>query len=612
MLLSNAVTNVVIVVLSINTTLLLTSIASIIAYATSKPLFVEVPTAGIPTLLHISKKYEDRKTFKWGLLGYAVLFMVSTHLCTLLVPIFHPVKPMYLANDTPEFFPVFRQFDTSTGRNAFTSRDDIHVLEAVAKDYCNLLSNCSIGESAGLKPVSLVRLSDIPPKCSDFNMQNNLWSEYCLGPQTNTAKDDLYILYSPATNASYDGGHKGDDLTPPICTVSKNFTESCDYTTKYNISGKFNTTHNFQTSVFYNLPAWTFIYPDDLDSYRPLYRTIDRLSSISLFGISGIDNPTATQSPGWYIGNYVDVMHGSSNTSYVYSVTIDRLVFDITDPAINITDVSSMVGHDILPFVKNLNSTYFDPTGSVYDTILTYNVSVDTNQMSGKAFFQVASAVNNFPRNCTRFMVIDTWNSSVITYASYTSWDKFDWASDYPNGAYVGRPVNGRVFVQPVMALWMRAGFPQSSSTYTAFIPKFSNWTTITDEAASLIIPLTTPSRTNGTVLGSSGYGQYGTTYKEVIASTWTVFEICIIAIYCVMNIMLMVYVRFYIPEHCRTPLWTTAAKTNTSDKFDLNFVTLADGDDVALMSNNMVITTTASGYNLLPKSEYLLQRGAT
>ncbi|KAG0285073.1 hypothetical protein BGZ98_005666, partial [Dissophora globulifera] len=97
-------------------------------------------------------------------------------------------------------------------------------------------------------------------------------------------------------------------------------------------------------------------------------------------------------SPGWYIGNYVDVMHGSSNTSYVYSVTINRLVFDITDPTINVTDVSYMVGYDILPFVKNLNSTYFDPSGSVYDTILTYNVSVDTNQMSGKAFFQVTSA----------------------------------------------------------------------------------------------------------------------------------------------------------------------------------------------------------------------------
>ncbi|KAF9202172.1 hypothetical protein BGZ49_007644 [Haplosporangium sp. Z 27] len=609
MLLSNAVTNVVIVVLSINTTLLLTSIASIIAFATSKPLFIEVPTTGIPTLLHIAKKYKDRTTFKWGVLGYAVLFMVSTHLCTLLVPIFHPVKPRYLANDTPEFFPIFRQFDTSTGRNAFTSRHDTHFLESVAKDYCNLLSNCTIGESAGLKPVTLVRLSDVPPKCSDFNMQNNLWSEYCLGPQTNTAKSDLYSLYSPATNVSDNGGQKGDDLTPPICTFSEGFTESCDYTTKYNISGKFNTTHNFQTSVFYNLPAWTFTLPSYLNSSKTDYGTLDRLSSISFFGISGIDNPTATQSPGWYIGNYVDVMHGSSNTSYVYSVTIDRLVFDITDPTINVTDVSYMVGYDILPFVKNLNSTYFDPTGSIYDTILTYNVSVDTNQMSGKAFFQVTSAVNNYPWNCTRFMVIDTWNSSVITYASYTSWDKFG-DFDFPTGLYVGRPTGNRTFVQPVMALWMRAEFP-NSSYHAAFIPEFSNWTTITDEAASLIIPLTTPSRTNGPVVGSLGYGQYGTTYKEVTASSWTVFEICIIATYCIINILLLVYVRFYIPEYCRTPLWRTAAKTNASDKFDLKFVTPADGEDVALMSNNMVITTTASEYNLLSKSEYLLQRGA-
>ncbi|KAG0282448.1 hypothetical protein BGZ98_006773, partial [Dissophora globulifera] len=134
------------------------------------------------------------------------------------------------------------------------------------------------------------------------------------------------------TNVSDDGGHKGDDLTPPICTFSENFTKTCDYTTKYNISGKLNTTHNFQTSLFYNLPAWTFTIPDDLNSSRTLYGTIDRLSSISLFGISGIDGPTAMQSPGWYIGNYVDVMHGSSDTSYVYSATINRLVFDITDP----------------------------------------------------------------------------------------------------------------------------------------------------------------------------------------------------------------------------------------------------------------------------------------
>jgi hypothetical protein len=602
MLLNNTVTNVVIIVLSINTTLLLTSIASIIGYMTSKPLFVETPTMGITTLLYITRKYKDRKSMKWGLFSYVILFMVSTHLCTLFVPIFHPIKPFYISDNASENFPIYRQFDVSTGRNAYETRKNSYVLDSVARDYCNLLSNCSVGNGAGIKPTTLVRLSDVPPKCNYVDMENNVWSEYCLSQQSNMFGVDVY---SPAINID-NGPNLVVDLTPPICTFPyNNETQYCDYTTKYNISGKFNTTHDITTSLFYNLPAWTVKYTDHKNSSMTDYSTVDRLASIAdfgTFGVSGIDNPIATLSGGWYIGNYVDIMHGSSNTSYVYSVTINRLVFQIDDTSINVTDISYMIGYDILPLVKNLNSTSYNYTNSLYDTVLTYNVSVDTNQMSGRAFFQVASSFYN-----SKYLVIDTWNSSVITYASYTNWDKYDPNVDHVKGDYIGRPSGNRTFVQPVVALWLNAAFPNSSS-YIEFISEFNNWTTITDEAASLIIPLTTPSRTKGMVTGSTGYGQYGTTYKEITASNWSILDLSIVIIFCIINVLLLVYVNYTIPKYCKTPLWRTAI--NASDKFDLNFVAPTDGNRIALMSNDMVVTATATDYIGLSNGGYkLVQR---
>ncbi|KAG0039090.1 hypothetical protein BGZ83_002917 [Gryganskiella cystojenkinii] len=433
-------------------------------------------------------------------------------------------------------------------------------------------------------------------------MENYVWSEYCLSKQSIGFGFDSYY---PATNTMTDVGGNlvyGNRLDPPICTHPYDNTPvQCDYTTGYNISGKFNTTHDITTSMFYNLPAWTVKFTDRENSSRTEYHTTDRLTSISDFGISGIDNPTATITDGWYIGNYVDIMHGSSNTSYVYSVTINCLVFGIWGNYTDFADVSKMVGCDILPFVENLNRTSYNQTDSLYDTVLTYNVSVDVGQMSGRAIFQVGSSYYN-----ARYMVIDTWNASVITYASYTNWDKYDPVVDYVRGDYVGRPSENRTFVQPVVAFWLSASFPNSSA-YNKFAPKFNEWTTVTDEAASMIIPLTTPSRTKGRIMGSTGYGQYGTSYREIIASSWSMVDIGIVIIFGILNALLLVYVNYAIPEYCRIPLWRTAI--SASGKFDLEFVAVKDGNRVALKSNDMVITTTVTDCVGLENDGYRLVR---